>query len=110
MKKNSNIFEEMLGDLETLCKDVHKSAIEQGFSFKSVGIMLVLDDLSMKTKSRSLKSPSISLDELLKVSKALLEEAVAESQLMVRRLGVKVSELVSSKGQDTLFKFMDEKT
>lgn len=110
LKKNSKIFEEMLGDLETLCKDVHKSAIEQGFSFKSVGITLVLDDLSMKTKSRSLKSPSISLDELLKVSKALLEEAVAESQLMVRRLGVKVSELVSSKGQDTLSKFMDEKT
>ncbi|MFQ5970066.1 MAG: DNA polymerase IV [Nitrososphaerales archaeon] len=110
LKKNSNILEEMLRDLETLCKDVHESAIEQCLSFRSVGITLVLDDLSIKTKSMSLKSPSTSLDELLKVSKALLEEALDESQLMVRRLGVKVSELVSSKGQDTLSKFMDKKT
>jgi len=106
LKKNTNVVEEMLGDLESLCKDVHKSVIEQDFSFKSVGIMLVLDDLSMKTKSRSLKSPSTSNDELCKVAKVLLEEAVAETHLLVRRLGVKVSELVSSKGQDTLHKFM----
>jgi len=107
LKKNTNIVGEMLDDLESLCRDVHKSVIEQGLSFKSVGITLILDDLSIKTKSRSLKSPSTSQDELFKVAKTLLEEAVAESQLLVRRLGVKVSELVSSKGQDTLFKYIE---
>jgi len=107
LKKSTNAVEEMLGDLESLCKDVHKSVIERGFSFKSVSIMLILDDLSIKTKSRSLKSPSTSSEELFKVAKVLLEEAVAESQLLVRRLGVKVSELVSSKGQDTLFKYIE---
>ncbi len=107
LKKNTNAVEEMLEDLESLCKDVHKSTMEQGFSFKSIGIMLILDDLSIKTKSRSLKSPSTSMDELFKVAKALLEEALAESQLLVRRLGVKVSELISSKGQDTLFKYIE---
>lgn len=110
LKKNTNAVGEMLDDLESLCRNVHKSVIEQGFSFKSIGVMLVLDDLSIKTKSRSLKSPSASNDELFKVAKALLEEAVAESQLLVRRLGVKVSELVSSKGQDTLHKFMSNKS
>ncbi|MGH9934046.1 MAG: DNA polymerase thumb domain-containing protein, partial [Nitrososphaerales archaeon] len=106
LKKSTNALEEMLEDLESLCRDVHKLALEQGFSFKSIGIMLVLDDLSQKTKSRSLKSHTNNIDELFKVAKILLEEAVAESQILVRRLGVKVSELVSSKGQDTLSKFM----
>jgi nucleotidyltransferase/DNA polymerase involved in DNA repair len=69
--------------------------------------MLILDDLTIKTKSRSLKSLSTSQDELFKTGKILLEEAVAESQLPVRRLGVKVSELVSNKGQDTLFKYIE---
>ena len=96
----------MLEDLESLCRDVHKLALEQSFSFKSIGIMLVLDDLSQKTKSRSLRSHTNNSDELFKVAKMLLEEAVAESQILVRRLGVKVSELVSSKGQDTLSRFM----
>jgi len=107
LKKSTNVVEEMLDDLKSLCRNVHKSVIEQSFSFKSVGIMLILDDLSIKTKSRSLKSPSTSEDELFKVAKVLLEEAVAESQLLIRRLGVKVSELVSSKGQDTLFKYIE---
>lgn len=108
LKKSTNVVQEMLYDLQSLCKDVYGSVIEQDFSFKSVGVMLVLDDLSIKTKSRSLKSPSTNQDELFKTAKTLLEEAVGESQLLVRRLGVKVSELVSSKGQDTLSKFMTE--
>jgi DNA polymerase IV (DinB-like DNA polymerase) len=107
LKRSTNSVNEMLDDLASLCKDVHKSASEQSFSFKSVGIILVLDDLGIKTKSRSLKSPSTSYEEIFKTAKTLVEEAVTESQLMVRRLGVKVSELISSKGQDTLFKFME---
>jgi len=106
LKKSTIMIEEMVEDLESLCNDVHKSAVEQSFSFKSIGIMLILDDLSIKTKSRSLKSHTDNADELFKVAKMLLEEAVAESQILVRRLGVKVSELVSSKGQDTLSRFM----
>ncbi len=108
LKKNTNLPEEMLGDLESLCADVHKTLIEQGFSFRSVGIMLVLDDLSIKTKSRSLKSPSTSRDQLASTAKVLLGEALAETGLLVRRLGVKVSELVSSRGQVTLSGFMNE--
>ncbi|MEM2759243.1 MAG: DNA polymerase IV [Nitrososphaerales archaeon] len=107
LKKSTNIPAEMMADLESLCKNVYRSATEQGFSFKSVGIILVLDDLSIKTKSKSLKSPSTSYDEMVKTAKTLLEEALLESQLMVRRLGVKVSELIGSKGQETLFKFIE---
>lgn len=106
LRKSTNAVEEMLEDLQSLCMDVHKSAIEQGLSFKTIGIMLILDDLSIKTKSRSLRSPSNSMEELFRIAKILLEEAVTESQILVRRLGVKVSELASSKGQDTLFRFM----
>jgi len=107
LKKSTNSVDEMLEDLESLCREVHKSATEQNFSFKSVGIILVLDDLRIKTRSRTLKSPSRSYFEIFKTTKDLLEGIVSENQLMVRRLGVKVSELIGSKGQDTLFNFMD---
>lgn len=107
LKTSTNFVQEMLNDLESLCRAVHKSAIDQGFSFKSVGIILIMDDLSTKTKSRSLKSPSISYDEMFRTARTLLEEAVIGNQLMVRRLGVRVSELIGSKGQDTLSKFME---
>lgn len=107
LKKDANSVDEMLVDLEYLCKNVHKSATDQSFSLKSVGITLILDDLSIRTKVRSLKSYSTSYDEIFKTAKILLEEGLQESQLMVRRLGVKVAELVNNKGQDTLLNFMD---
>lgn len=107
LKKNTSSLDELLPDLEYLCRDVHRSAKEQNFWFRSVGIMMILDDLSMKTKARTLKAPSDSYDELFKIAKNLLAEALHETDLLVRRLGVKVSELTNSRGQDTLFKFME---
>jgi DNA polymerase IV (DinB-like DNA polymerase) len=108
LKKNASSTEEMVDDLQSLCADVYASVMERGFSFKSVGIILILGNLSIKTKSRSLKSPTNSIDELIKVSRSLVDEAFAEDQLSVRRLGVKVSDLTASTGQDTLFSFMSD--
>jgi DNA polymerase IV (DinB-like DNA polymerase) len=107
LKKSSNLLEEMLPDLQSLCRDVQESVAKQGFSFKSVGIILIRDDLSIKTKTRTLKSPSSGYDEIVRTASELLEEALPENELMVRRLGVKVSELISTKGQDTLSRFME---
>ena len=70
--------------------------------FKSVGIQFVQTDLSSKTKSRMLRNPTSSLQELEKTSKQLLEEALEDQSLDVRRLGVKVSELSEMKGQRSI--------
>ncbi len=105
LKKNTDDINEMLDDLRLLCNEVHKVAIENNYSFKSIGIMLVLDNMNIRSRSRTLKALSNSNEELYKVAKSLLEEAMKDKPI-VRRIGVKVSDLVSSKGQDTLLKFM----
>jgi len=105
LKKDSDNIDDMLEDLNILCKEVHKIIIENNFFFKSVGILVTLNDLSIRSKSRTLRNLSNSYDDILKVSKTLLEEIMQE-RIIVRRLGVKVSDLVSNKGQDTLLKFI----
>ncbi|MCS6768489.1 MAG: hypothetical protein NZ517_07125, partial [Candidatus Nitrosocaldus sp.] len=67
---------------------------------------LVYDDLSMRSKMRTLKYYSGSMDDILRHARALLEEALGEGSRPVRRLGVRVSDLMSVKGQETLQRFM----
>ncbi|GIU71022.1 MAG: DNA polymerase IV [Candidatus Nitrosocaldaceae archaeon] len=105
LKRDTNNIEDMLDDLKSLCNEVHKTAIENNYSFRSIGIMLVLNDMSMRSKSRTLRALTNNRDELYKVAKRLLMEVMKDKPI-VRRLGVKVFDLVSSKGQDTLLKFM----
>ena len=70
--------------------------------FRTVGIYLTQTDLSNKTKSRMLRNSTLSLDELKKVSVQLLKEALEDQSILVRRLGVKVSELSDIKGQSNI--------
>jgi DNA polymerase IV (DinB-like DNA polymerase) len=73
--------------------------------FKSVGIQFVQSDLSNKTKSRMLKNPTFSLEELKKAALQLLEDALVDQTIEVRRLGVKISELSDLEGQSSITNF-----
>lgn len=106
LKRDASAIEDMLDDLHALSIEVHRSVVEQGLIFRSVGIILVYGDLSMRSKARTLKHYSNSIDDLLRYTRVLLEEALKESSMPVRRLGVKVYDLMSVKGQETLQRFM----
>ena len=70
--------------------------------FRSVGIQFVNEDLTMKTKSRMLRNPTSNLEELEKTTDQLLGEALDEQQLLVRRIGVRISELSDLEGQSSI--------
>ena len=59
-------------------------------------------DLSTKTKSRMLKNPVNSEEELKKVANQLLEEALIEQVMLVRRIGVRISEFSDVEGQSSI--------
>ena len=102
LKKDSKDFEFLSEALERICKDLHETVLKNNKLFKSVGIQLIQSDLSNKTKSRMLKNPTSNLDELLRVSEQLLRETLENQELLVRRLGVKVSELSDIQGQSSI--------
>ena len=73
--------------------------------FKSVGIQFVQSDLSNKTKSKTLKNSTSSLDELKKTVLQLLRESLEDQKMMIRRLGVKVADLSKISGQDSITRY-----
>ncbi len=102
LKKDSNEFEFLLENLKELCQELHQVVVKNNRLFKSVGIQFFQSDLSQKTKSRMLRNPTSNLEELEKNAEQLLKDALQDQEKLVRRLGVKVSELSEIKGQSSM--------
>jgi DNA polymerase IV (DinB-like DNA polymerase) len=105
LKEDSKEYGFLAKNLEKLCDEIHSTIIADSIIFKSVGIQFVQSDLSNKTKSRTLKNPTSSLDELKKTVMQLLREALEDQQLLVRRIGVRVSDLSKISGQDNITRY-----
>ena len=99
LKENSKNYEFLSTNLLNLCKQIHDISIKNNKTFRTVSIQFVNEDLTIKTKSRTLKKSTNNLDELEKISMQLLIESLNEQELLVRRLGVRISELSDLEGQ-----------
>ncbi|HEX9846380.1 MAG TPA: DNA polymerase IV [Candidatus Nitrosotenuis sp.] len=105
LKEDSKDFEFLAKSLDEICDDLHHTILKHKKMFKSVGIQFVQSDLSNKTKSKMLKNPTFSIEELKKTALLLLEEALVDQTMNVRRLGAKVSELSDFEGQSSITNF-----
>lgn len=102
LKKDSKDYEFLSESLDELCNEVHEVVKKNNRMFKSVGVHFVQSDLSSKSKSRMLRNPTQSLEELKKTSEQLLKEALENQANTIRRLGVKVAELSEIQGQSDI--------
>ena len=105
LKQDSKDFDFLVKDLEKLCDDLHETIIKDNILFKSVGIQFVQSDLSHRTKSKTLRNHTSSLDELKKTVIQLLRESLEDQELPIRRLGVRVSDFTQPSGQVDITKF-----
>ena len=102
LKKDSKDYQFLSENIIELCKEVHDVVMKNNQMFKSIGIHFVQSDLSNKSKSRMLRSPTTSLEELQKNAIQLLKEALENQTITIRRLGVKVTELSEIQGQSDI--------
>lgn len=107
LKTDATGAAEMQPELLDLCQSVFQAAAEKRLSFRTVGIILILDNLNNVTRSKSLKFHSSSFESLHLAARSILDEAMKEvGSVKVRRLGVRLSDLQSSEGQNTMIDFM----
>ena len=102
LKKNSKELEFLQENVEELCIQLNRLAIENNKMYRSIGIQFVNEDLSTKTKSRMLRNPGNNLEELKKIVNQLLEEALVDQEMWVRRIGVRISEFSDVEGQSNI--------
>jgi DNA polymerase IV (DinB-like DNA polymerase) len=105
LKQDSKEYDFLAKDLARLCEDIHAAILKDNIVFKSVGIQFVQADLSNKTRSKTLKNSTSSLEELKKTALQLLHESLEDQKMLVRRIGVKVSDLSEIRGQDSITRY-----
>ena len=102
LKKNSKDQNFLQENIEELCVQLNQIAIDDNKMYRSIGIQFVNEDLSTKTKSRMLRNPVNNITELKKVVNQLLKEILIEQEMLVRRIGVRISEFSDVEGQSSI--------
>ncbi|MCL4430525.1 MAG: DNA polymerase IV [Chloroflexi bacterium] len=91
LKQDTRDLEFILQKTDELTEGIFKEVAEEGLSFKTVSIYMVMTDLSSKTRSVTLEQPAKDKETIKRNTKNLFEKFLAESTSEVRRVGVKVS-------------------
>jgi DNA polymerase IV (DinB-like DNA polymerase) len=91
LKEDTRDLKIILEKTKQLCDEVHAKLIQRELGFKSVGIVAIMTDMSVRSRSKTLENPTNKLENLKKIVEELFEKFLSESELKARRIGVKVS-------------------
>jgi nucleotidyltransferase/DNA polymerase involved in DNA repair len=105
LKQDTLEIQDVLSKAKELCIDVLLSVIKRKVAFKSVSVIAIMTDLKIRTRSKTLETPTTNLKALEKAVKDLLQEFTIDSDLKIRRIGVKVSSFENLKNQKTPMEF-----
>jgi DNA polymerase IV (DinB-like DNA polymerase) len=82
---------------ERLCDEIDSRLAEGNLSFRTITAIAIARDLTIHTKSKTLDEPTDRIDVLRGTATQLFEKLLDESELPLRRAGVKVSGLAKIK-------------
>ena len=91
LKQNSRDLEFIAQTTDALCVDVLADLSKRDLTFKQVGIVAFLEDLTVRSRSITLEQPTKSLEKLREVVRELLQKLLDDTDKDVRRIGVKIS-------------------
>jgi DNA polymerase IV (DinB-like DNA polymerase) len=91
--------------INNLSEDVHRKLTERKLGFKSIAFVAIATDFKTRAKSHTLAVPAKDLDMIKNNAHELAKQFLAENPVRLRRVGVRVSNLMEEKGQMTLGEF-----
>jgi DNA polymerase IV (DinB-like DNA polymerase) len=92
LKENTLDLMEVLEKTDLLVEDIHKELVRRNISFKQIGIIVILTDLNVRSRSKTLETATNDVKVLRNIVRELFEKFLRVSELEVRRVGVKVSQ------------------
>ncbi len=93
LRKNTRDLEVLIDKTDQLIFSIHKDLLTAHLNFKRVGLTVIMADLRIRSKSKTLLTSSDNMSLLQKYVKFLLESFLSESKKEIRRIGVKISQL-----------------
>jgi DNA polymerase IV (DinB-like DNA polymerase) len=93
----------LLAKLEELERDGKEWLMQMKKSYKTLSIIFITEDLKTHTKSLSFRNPKNWSENVRKEEEALIGEFLSESEMDIRRIGIRFGNLFDMGGQTTLF-------
>lgn len=105
LKENTDDLKTILAAISELSEDVYRKLCARKLGFKSVTFVAISTDLKIHTKTHTLGAPAKDLDAIRQNAFELARLFLSEHPSTLRRVGVRVANLVEEKGQRTLGEF-----
>jgi DNA polymerase IV (DinB-like DNA polymerase) len=99
LKENTRDLMVVLEKTEQLIEEIHKEAVQRNISFKQVGVIAIMTDLSVRSRSKKLETATSDVEVLRRAVRELFEKFLGESELEIRRVGVKISHFAKEEAE-----------
>ena len=91
LKENTRDLTVILEKTSQLTEDIFKELTQRNVSFKQVGVIAIMADLSVHSRSQTLERPEKNVEVIEKAARELFKKLLNTSELSIRRVGVKIS-------------------
>ena len=106
LKTNTRDTKEILVELYHLNQKIHDDLRQNQLYFKSISLIIIDENLRTYSKSKTSDHPLQNIKHIDSLCSDLLSEFLKiENKTYVRRVGIKVSNLIKTQGQTSLKKF-----
>jgi DNA polymerase IV (DinB-like DNA polymerase) len=105
LREDTEELNMILDAIDRLSEEVHRKLQVRKLGFKSISFIAISNDLKTRTKSRTLSMPVKDFETIRATAYELAKTFFAEHHVTLRRVGVRVANLVEEKGQKTLGEF-----
>ncbi len=91
LKENTRDADFVMQKIDQQIDEIHSELAQKGLSYRLVGIVAVMTDLSAKSRSKTLEKAAKDKETVHKAARELLDKYLTETDLEIRRVGVHVS-------------------
>ena len=111
LKENSRDLDFIMQKINQQIDEIYTEVTQKNLSYHQVGIVAVMTDLSMKSRMKTLEKPTKDKENIRKTAIELFEKYIGESELEIRRVGVRIADFrKEERQQQQLTSFFQNKT
>jgi DNA polymerase IV (DinB-like DNA polymerase) len=91
LKENTRDLDFIMQKVDQQIEEICREFNQKGLSYRQVGIVAVMTNLSAKSRSKTLEKPAKDKETIRKAARELFEKYIGETEMEIRRVGVKVA-------------------
>ncbi len=99
LKQDTHEVAFIMEKIDEQIEEIYKEAAAKNLSYRLVGISAVMVDLSGKSRSKTLEKPAKDKETIHGVARELFEKYLAETDLEIRRVGVRIGSFAKEERQ-----------